>query len=503
MTLSAAKMPQGSGGSARLGVGAPDAIGLARHEEAVRADLARLGLPWQPWTAARGEGGAKLLDVIVIGAGQFGTAVAGALRLRGITDLLVLDRAPEGGEGPWVTYARMPTLRSPKHLPGLSFGVPSLTFQSWYLAAHGAAAWETLYKVHNGTWQDYILWVRRMLALPVENDAEAVDLIPRADRVDVVLADGSRRLAKRVVVATGRGATGGWSRVPGVAEDLFPDFAAHTMDAIDFGALKGKRIAMIGVGASAWDNAATAIEAGAASVTMLARRRALPQLNKGRASTGIGFFEGWQSLPDADRWRLGAYLDDMQSPPPHETIHRALANPGVSVHFSTKLKAATRAGDRVRLEVENGPSGDYDYLILGTGFRVDLAHEPLFAGVHADIALWQDRYAPPPGLERPHLGRFPYVGDAFELLPKAGGADTRGLGRIHLFNMASWLSAGTLAADVPTLEVGPDRLAQGVTARLFAEDFEPIFDRLVAWEDEHELKGTSFYAPDHVNTTAR
>ena len=480
----------------------PDAARLARHEDLVRDDLARLGLPWRDWTDARSVGGERLRDVIVIGAGQFGIGVAGALRLRGISDLLVLDRAPEGEEGPWITYARMPTLRSPKHHPGLSFGIPSLTFQSWYRAVYGAAAWDALYKIHNATWQDYILWVRRMLDVPVENGADAVDLVPHADRVEVVLADGRRHLAKRVVVATGRGATGGWGQVPGVAEDLFPDLAAHTMDEIDFAALRGKRIAMIGVGASAWDNAATAIEAGAASVTMLARRRALPQLNKGRASFGIGFFEGWQDLPDADRWRLAAYLDDMQSPPPHETIHRALAKPGIAVHFSTRVRAATRAGDKVRVEVENGPSGDYDFLILGTGFRVDLAHEPLFARVHDQIALWQDRYTPPPDLARPHLGRYPYVGDAFELLPKAG-PDRGGLGRIHLFNMATWLSAGTLAADVPTLEIGPDRIAQGVTARLFAEDFEPIFDRLVAWEEEHELAGTAFYAPDYVNSKAR
>jgi cation diffusion facilitator CzcD-associated flavoprotein CzcO len=494
MTLSAAKIASGSE------PGMPDAVALARHAEAVREDLARLGLPARDWTAARTDAaGTRLLDVIVIGAGQFGTAIAGALRLRGIADLLVLDRAEEGLEGPWVTYARMPTLRSPKHLPGLSFGIPSLTFQSWYRAAFGAAAWDALYKIHNGTWQDYILWVRRMLDLPVRNGAEAVELIPHADRVEVVLADGARLLAKRVVVATGRGATGGVTWVPGVAEDLFSDLAAHTMDRIDFAALRGKRIAMIGVGASAWDNAATAIEAGALSVTMFARRRALPQLNKGRASTGIGYFEGWQGLPDADRWRLAAYLDDMQSPPPHETVRRALAHPGVSVHFATSVRAATRAGEKVRIEAENGPSGEYDFLILGTGFRVDLAHEPLFARVHDAIALWQDRYTPPPALARPHLGRFPYVGEAFELLPKAGGVDARGLGRIHLFNMATWLSAGTLAADVPTLEVGPERLAQGVTARLFAEDFEPIFDRLVAWDEEHELAGTDFYAPDHVN----
>ncbi|MFQ8432641.1 NAD(P)-binding domain-containing protein [Amaricoccus sp. W119] len=491
--------------------GVADAEALARHEALVREDLARLGLPARAWTEPRSFDGRPMPDVVVIGGGQFGIGVAGALKLRGIANLLVLDRAPEGREGPWVTYARMPTLRSPKTLPGLSFGIPSLTFESWYRAAYGAGAWAVLYKVHNDTWQDYILWVRRMLDLPVRNGTEVRGLVPHADRVELVLADGTHLAAKRVVVATGRGGTGGWVPVPGVAGDLFPDLAAHTMDEIDFARLAGKRIAVIGVGASAWDNAATAMEAGATEVVMFARRQAMPQLNKGRASTGIGYFEGWQSLPDADRWRLGVYLDDMQSPPPHETVHRALARPGVSVHFSTRIRSviradggvrsAVRADGGVRIEVENGPSGDYDFLILGTGFRVDLAHEPLFAAVHDRVALWQDRYTPPPELARPHLGRFPYLGEAFELLPKAGEAGD--LARIHVFNMASWLSAGTLAADVPTLEIGPDRVAAGVTARLFAEDFEPIFARLGAWEEEHELKGTAFYAPEHVNSTAR
>jgi hypothetical protein len=33
-----------------------------------------------------------------------------------VTNILVLDRAPKGFEGPWLTYARMRTLRSPKDL---------------------------------------------------------------------------------------------------------------------------------------------------------------------------------------------------------------------------------------------------------------------------------------------------------------------------------------------------------------------------------------------------
>jgi len=40
-------------------------------------------------------------------------------------------RAPEGREGVWVTFARMPTLRSPKDQTGPDLGLPSLTFEAW------------------------------------------------------------------------------------------------------------------------------------------------------------------------------------------------------------------------------------------------------------------------------------------------------------------------------------------------------------------------------------
>ena len=43
--------------------------------------------------------------------------------------MVCLDENPAGLEGPWVTYARMVTLRTPKALTGLDYGMPSLTFQ--------------------------------------------------------------------------------------------------------------------------------------------------------------------------------------------------------------------------------------------------------------------------------------------------------------------------------------------------------------------------------------
>ncbi len=63
------------------------------------------------------------------------------LRREKIDNVVVLDRSPAGREGPWITYARMDTLRTPKHLSGPELGLPSLSFRAWYeaLAVPGEA----------------------------------------------------------------------------------------------------------------------------------------------------------------------------------------------------------------------------------------------------------------------------------------------------------------------------------------------------------------------------
>ena len=69
-----------------------------------------------------------------------------------VTNVVCLDENPAGLEGPWVTYARMVTLRTPKHLTGLDFGMPSLTFQAYYEARFGPEAWEALDKIPKELW---------------------------------------------------------------------------------------------------------------------------------------------------------------------------------------------------------------------------------------------------------------------------------------------------------------------------------------------------------------
>src|SRR5690606_20154124 len=101
-----------------------------------------------------------------------------ALRREGIGNVRQIEAAPAGREGPWVTYARMATLRSPKHLTGPAMGLPSLTFRAWFEAQWGEAAWEASGRIPRTQWMDYLAWYRRALGLPVENGVAATRLLP-------------------------------------------------------------------------------------------------------------------------------------------------------------------------------------------------------------------------------------------------------------------------------------------------------------------------------------
>ncbi len=65
--------------------------------------------------------------------------------------------------------------------------------------------------------------------------------------------------------------------VPPVLADLPRTLYAHTADAIDFEALRGKTVAVLGAVASAFDAAGVALESGAQAVHLFSRRSHLYQ----------------------------------------------------------------------------------------------------------------------------------------------------------------------------------------------------------------------------------
>jgi len=92
--------------------------------------------------------------------------------------------------------------------------------------------------------------------------------------------------------------------MPGFVAALPRENRAHTADPIDFAGLRGRVVAVMGAGASALDNAACALEHGAAEVHLFCRRDH-PQLDQSyRWLTFAGFLRRLSNLDDAWRWRF-------------------------------------------------------------------------------------------------------------------------------------------------------------------------------------------------------
>ncbi|MDQ0144004.1 FAD-dependent oxidoreductase [Cupriavidus necator] len=462
---------------------APPPPGLPALEARLRQDLSWLELPARAWTMPRTVDGQEVLDVAVIGGGMAGLAASATLTHLGVR-VRAFDRAPAGYEGPWATTARMETLRSPKQLTGPALGLPALTFRAWFEAQYGEAAWQALDKIPRLQWMDYLRWYRQVLALDIRNQHQVERIVPRSDGLVALSmqtpAGPQTVLARRVVLATGRDGLGG-AYVPPVTAALPRHLWAHSSDDMDYAALRGKRVGVVGAGASAMDSAATALEAGAASVEMLIRRADIPRVNKSKGAGNPGLTFGHFGLPDAWKWRLRHYINSQQVPPPRGSTLRVSRHANAYFNLGAALEAIEAQGDVLRVRT---PQGEFelDFLIFSTGFRIALETRPEFAAFAAHIRFWRDRHAPPAGQEDRELSDSPDLGEAFEFQEKTPGA-CPGLTRIHCFCYPAALSHGTVSGDIPAISDGARRLGQGIAARLYQEDVELHYAALQAYAE--------------------
>ncbi len=461
---------------------AANATGLAALEARLKQDLAWLELPSKPWVPRRTVDAQHVTDVVIVGAGMAGLVASGMLKRLGVDNHLVLDRAPPGLEGPWVTFARMRTLRSPKELTGPAMGLPALTFRAFYEAQYGEAAWKILDRAPRKMWMEYLIWYRRVLDLPVCNEVSVERIHARSDdllALDIKEGDRTRQiLARHVVLATGRDGLGG-PYVPPIADGIEPRFWAHSADAIDFARLRGKRIAVVGAGASAMDNAATALEAGAARLDLFIRRPDIPRINKFTGIGSQGVVHGFAGLSDEWKWRFLDHTLKAQTPPPRPSVLRISAHKQAHFHLASPLTDLAVEGNHL---VVTTPKGRYptDFIIFGTGFKVDFSLRPELAEFAPHIRLWSDRFVSPEGMANPELESSPDLGDSFEFLEKVPGA-CPALARLYCFNYPATLSHGKLSGDIPAISEGADRLARGIVRRLFVEDRERHFENLKAF----------------------
>jgi FAD-dependent urate hydroxylase len=461
----------------------PAPLTLADLEADIVRDLELTAHPRAPWLQPKTSGGQPVLDCLIIGGGQCGVAVAFALKRDKVDNILVLDRAPEGREGPWVTYARMHNLRSWKDQTGPDLRIPSLTYQAWHEAQFGAAHFTAMRWIPKEYWNDYLLWFRRVTGIPVRNGVSAGRIGPaRTDDglpcLSVETSEGTI-FARKVVLATGQDGFGEWW-MPDFVKALPKALRAHAAEEIDFAALRGKVVAVLGAGASAFDNAAVALEAGAREVHLFCRRAEPMVIQPYRWLTFAGFIRHLHEMPDEWRWRFMSYILSLREGFPQDTYNRVNAHPNFTMHVGRPWTGARSEGGQAVLETARGDFAA-DYAMCGTGVRMDASLVPELAGCADNIALWSDRYVPPAEEANDRLSAFPYLAPDHAFEERRPG-ETPWIRDIHFFGIGTSVSFGPAGSSINAMTIAVPRIVAGVTRGLFEADMPRLHADLRAYD---------------------
>jgi len=215
---------------------------------------------------------------------------------------------------------------------------------------------------------------------------------------ELTLDDGERMQAKSVVLALG---IGFFSRRPEQFNDIPRDLVPHSSDLNNFSRFKGKRVAVIGRGQSALESAALLHESGA-RVQILTRDPALiyrpfawrkhlfrkltsgPLLGlsyKVFPPTDLGDIRTARKMAHPESFRR-------QTPEVQEQLLKACARPigaywleprlkDVEVKTSVSVTCATMNGKGLMLELSNGTSDHVDFVVLATGYKIDISRYPI------------------------------------------------------------------------------------------------------------------------------
>lgn len=461
-------------------------MSLETLNERVQTDLSYLAYGGTDWVRPLEHLEGHVYDVVIVGGGQSGLGAAFGLLRERISNILVIDENSEGSEGPWETYARMVTLRTPKHLTSIDLGIPSLTFRSWWEAQAGPEGWEAMDKIPRGEWMNYLRWYRQVLRLPVINEVKLKLIEPGEEGLHRLHIAGPGApsgllLARKVVLATGIQGGGEWHVPPLIAGNLPEHLYAHTSEAIDFSALKGKKIAILGGGASAFDNANYMLSEGAAEAHVFVRREKLPSVNPIRQMEMSGMIERFHTLADDDKYAVISHFFKYNQPPTNDTFARAAAWPGFTLHLGSPwLDVQAAPGGAV----VTTPKGEFafDYIVVSTGLLSDPGLRPELRLVERYIARWSDCYQAPEDKANPLLDDHPYLSPGFALQSR-GEDGKKLLHGLFVFNYSALASCGLSASAISGIRNAIPKLVAGVADQLFRDDRERILQSFYSYNE--------------------
>src|SRR3984957_3527758 len=324
------------------------------------------------------------IDIAIIGAGPYGLSIAAHLRARG-ADFRIFGRPMQA----WID--QMPNgmrLKSEGFASSLSDPDSDFTLAD-YCKEKGIPYADTALPVPIEVFFSYGLEFQKRLVPGVEDKVVTV-LRRSAGGFELELGDGELVEARRVVVAVG---IRHFRHVPDILAALPEELVSHSSDHGKLDRFKGKRVIVVGAGASALDDAALLHQAGA-SVELVARRKTIrfhdppntrPNTLRQRIrapKTGLG--PGWKSF-----WCVNAPLVFRQLPRKFRvaTVRLVLSPaPGwfikqdvvgkVPFNLECTIAQAKRENGQVTLEIANSDGTrkllTADHIVAATGYKVDL-----------------------------------------------------------------------------------------------------------------------------------
>jgi hypothetical protein len=328
--------------------------------------------------AARGPRTPMSCDVAIIGAGPYGLAAAAYLRqLKGLSVAIF-------GEPMRFWRTAMP---------------PGMLLRSAWSASHiadpSAALTLDAYKVSSGNhlaapvtlerFIDYGLWYQRA-AVPDVDTRKVFMIDSRDGKLRITLEDSHEFTASRVIIAGGISA---FASRPMAFEKTPSELATHTSEPQDLSRLADKRVVVVGGGQSALESAALLHELGA-EVEILVRRASVHWLGwKERlrswgpasnllyspADVGPPAISRVVAAPNLLR-KLPRDIQDRlrivsTRPAGAHWLRERLR--GVPISTRTAVLSAVPANGNLKLTLNDGSIRTADHVLLGTGYRVNVA----------------------------------------------------------------------------------------------------------------------------------
>lgn len=383
-----------------------------------------------------------ICDVTIIGAGPYGLSAAAHLRAIKGLGLRIFGEPMEF----WDT--KMPEgmlLRSPREASTISDPRSEFTLEA-YETASGT---KPVSRVARETFVDYGKWFQSQLGADLDRRS-VVEVRREGSIFEIALADGTIHKSRRVVVAAG---IGKFKKGPKQFLELSPAHVSHCYDGRKLSEL-GERVVVIGAGQSALESAALLREAGVA-VEVIAQISVLRWIGMHKRLHQLGpiskVLYSKHDIGPIGISRMVAYPKLMYQIPlgvkdPIRTrAVRSAGAPwliprlsGVRLTTGRVVHSAREIGDEVELKLDDGSERRVDHILLGTGYRVDIAkYEFLSPALVKEVR---------------QLDGYPDVGPGFTTsvpgLHFIGATGARKFGPLLYFVTGTEFASGELASHI-------------------------------------------------------